>query len=612
MPHGQWSGATGSGFGGVLLVVTIALSGAVFLLPGAAIGLLLRRRQALDSLQFAAVTLVSSAAAAYAAFWPYVISARAGKAVTLSIAVCTIAVIGNEVRARKLTIELLRELAICTLLMGLVTTAYSAIGYLYRYSDNPIIQAQERFLHLPPDNIIPYVFAARLYHSVPVRPWLYGEWKSSDRPPLQTGATLLQLPLWKAGQREFKYQTLGTLLQSMWIAAVWILLRSAGVPRRTIVVVCAFCAASGTFLLFSFFVWPKLLAAALFILALSFLHFVEGKVKNCTVFEGGFAGVAVGLALLSHPGVAFTVLGLGVLLVATRAVPPLRQTLWGVLAVLVLIVPWMLYQKFYDPPGDHLLKWHLAGVREIDSRSFREVLVEAYTKPKVGEIVDAKVENIKTLWGSGPLEDLAAVARGKTSLQGKRLLSLYAGSNFFYLFQAVGLLNVGFLVLLVTRVSPARVRASEIVFGAQRLLALALIAIVIWCLIMYLPKSTLIHEGSLGNVLLLFVALGTILATAAPRLTFVLLAIQVLVFFPLYVVEKPFASGGASAVWNELNGQMALLGIASFAALIVLGWKLGWLETGSMELPRPGRACSAERLEDREHLASSKKAAERP
>lgn len=582
-----------------MLILDVLLYGVIFLLPGVAVALLVRRRQDLDSLQFAGVALVSSAGVAYCAFWPYLINARVGKAITLAIALATVAAIVNEIRDRTLKNGLFRELAICALLMGLLTTAYSALGYLYRYSDSPIIQAQERFLPLPPDNIIPYVFAARLYHSVPVRPWLYGEWKSSDRPPLQAGATLFQLPLWRAGQREFHYQTLGTFLQSMWIAAMWILLRPAGVAKRTIVMVCAFCIASGTFLIFTFFVWPKLLASALFLLALSFLHFVEGKVKNCTAFEAGFAGAAVGLALLSHPGVAFTVLGLGVFLISTRALPGLRQSLWGVLAVVILLVPWTLYQELYDPPGDHLLKWHLAGDKEIDSRSFPSALADAYTKPKVEETIDAKIQNFKTLWGSGPLENLVAYIRGKAALDPKYLLNLYVGSSFFYLFQAVGLLNLGWIAWLYSRIFPRSVRSSTIRSGAQRLLSLALISIALWCLIMYLPGSVVVHAGSLANVLLLFIGLGTMLAIVAPRLTSVLLAAQMFLIFPLYVVEKPFVSGGVSAVWTELNGKMALLAIASFAALIVLGWKLGSSETESTDLGRTEDARAVRAIESR-------------
>ncbi|WP_225852883.1 hypothetical protein, partial [Haemophilus parainfluenzae] len=54
--------------------------------------------------------------------------------------------------------------------------------------------ANTRFLpggSLPPDNILPYLFAERLYHGIDPRP-LLGEWQSSDRPPLQAGLLLLQ------------------------------------------------------------------------------------------------------------------------------------------------------------------------------------------------------------------------------------------------------------------------------------------------------------------------------------------------------------------------------------------------------------------------------------
>ena len=37
--------------------------------------------------------------------------------------------------------------------------------------------------------------------------------------------------------------------------------------------------------------------------------------------------------------------------------------------------PWLAYQRFYDPPGDRLLKLHLGGQETIDSRSTLDTVV---------------------------------------------------------------------------------------------------------------------------------------------------------------------------------------------------------------------------------------------
>ena len=41
-------------------------------------------------------------------------------------------------------------------------------------------------------------------------------------------------------------------------------------------------------------------------------------------------------------------------------------------------LPWLLYQKYYEPPGNRLLKMHLAGAPGVDSRGFIQALLVAY------------------------------------------------------------------------------------------------------------------------------------------------------------------------------------------------------------------------------------------
>jgi hypothetical protein len=118
--------------------------------------------------------------------------------------------------------------------------------------------------------------------------------------------------------------------------------------------------------------------------------------------NAGIAGAAIGLALLSHGGIAFTVIALGIILLATRRFPPSLSAFSCILMLSLFLLPWRIYQKFYDPPGDRLLKWHLAGVRKLDSRLFSQLLTEAYTKPGTRVIIQNKIENMRTLLGPSP------------------------------------------------------------------------------------------------------------------------------------------------------------------------------------------------------------------
>ena len=46
----------------------------------------------------------------------------------------------------------------------------------------------------------------------------------------------------------------------------------------------------------------------------------------------------------------------------------------------MLLAPWIAYQRLVDPPSDRLLKWHLAGVIDVDPRSFPQAAVEEYRR----------------------------------------------------------------------------------------------------------------------------------------------------------------------------------------------------------------------------------------
>ena len=72
-----------------------------------------------------------------------------------------------------------------------------------------------------------------------------------------------------------------------------------------------------------------------------------------------------------------------------------RGPRWGRLAggllALVLYAPWLAYQRLYDPPGDRLLKWHLAGVTEV------EVTMTAETRGELREDFRRQVATLGTI-----------------------------------------------------------------------------------------------------------------------------------------------------------------------------------------------------------------------
>jgi hypothetical protein len=570
LPRGESSavGIADSGLAVLFLLCRICVEGTLFLLPGFAIARCVHSRHVLDTVRFASCVLVGSGIAGYLAFWAYLMSPLNGKSVALSILLLSLVSIFY---AKPIERHLLRALFICVALMILVTTFYSAIGFVYTRSNNPGVQAARRFAWpMPADNILPNVLVDDLYSGKPFRPFLFGDWQSSDRPPLQTAIVLLQRPLWRASQSAFDYQLLGTFLQSMWIASLWLLMRTFSASKRIVAVVCGFSIFSGFFVLHTFYIWPKLLAAAFFVIALVAIRFPEGRVSHCNRIDTMLGGTAIALAMLSHSGIAFSVIGLAIVLLASGKLPGIRPASWGIAILLLLILPWIAYQKYYDPPGDRLLKWHMAGLIDRDSRSFGEAFIDAYTKAPFSQIVANKVVNARALFGLSPWQDLRQ-ARMNGASQSKRLLQWYKVVTFFFFFEMLGILNLGFPAFLFARTFSNELKHSALISAIQRIFVLAFVSLAVWCLLIYIPGGTIIHAGSYGTVLLLFAALSVSLVSVARRLTYVLLGVQALFLFPLFALTDAFMKSRSGTVFaGAADPGMASLAALSLLMLLVL------------------------------------------
>jgi hypothetical protein len=371
----------------------------------------------------------------------------------------------------------------------------------------------------------------------------------------------------------------------MWLAAVWLLLRSMRMSRRSIVLVCAACVFSRFLLMNTFFIWPKLLAAAFFILTLTVLRFTEGGTGRITPLEAAIAGAGASLAMLSHTGVAFSILGVAIVVLASRKIPRLGSLATGIAVLLLFLVPWMAYQKFYDPPGNRLVKWHLAGDLQLDSLSFSEALKQGYGRLSAFQIASNKLENVKTLFGPGLGTAVGQLFAGGASNNGtsgwRATLNWYKTGAFFYVFQSPALLDLGFIAFLFARFRSAKPGLRASLAGVERLFLFFAAAMVVWCLLLYAPGSTLLEMGSMADETLLFVALTVSLALVMPRLAYAIVAFQVFVLFPLSaLMEASTAPHGNAIFAGGLDQSMAVLALLSFLLIAYLGWKAGFSASG--------------------------------
>ena len=537
-----------------------------------------------NRVQAGMIALAGMAVPGYCVFWFTLAAPRAGGQFAIVIMIAAVLVLfaclwklDSEGRA------VLQSLIAPLLLVGVAALLVQASGFLYGGWQDPLNKTKGRYLlRLPPDNELPLLLAegARLPH---VPSPLQGDWLSSDRPPLQSGMVLAQIPRLSAIRlaREQSYNVVGVLAQSLWIFALWLLLTACGLDKRAIALTLAACLFSGFVFLNTFFVWPKLLAAAF---TLGFLAaFVDRVPAKTWWLSFLLPGTLCAFALLAHGGSVFALLPAVPLLLIWRRPRPVKRLTAALLFALILYSPWMLYQKFYDPPGNRLLKIHLAGVEKVDSRPFGTSLAMAYGALSWRQIVDNKEQNFRFSFEEG-LENVK-----KTALLCKALFrsdglaeAAERGLDlrhqiFFHPVPCLGLFLFAPLALLVGIRQPGRTLEwrTAIVFWA-----FAVVATSVWCLLMFGPSSTSIHQGAYATMLLAIAAGVLSLWALSPKGAVVITAMQMAIGFLLneLLPRVPFPNGWLPEGRMHLDTLLLLLG--SVLAVLGLLWKLAWHDGG--------------------------------
>ncbi len=336
----------------------------------------------------------------YAAFWLYFASPIVGR-----IFSCTLlALAAGKLLTRKAApgdthkgSEWLGPFA----LAGIIGIGAIAFTCLYQGGSFSSI-ADDRFLAgMPTDNVIPGLLAERLWDGLPPKNFL-GDWHASDRPPLQAGWLLLTRPI-MAGlgfDTDTASTAGGICFQLLWVPALWALLRRMGARPAQSAAIIAAMSFTGFFLLFTIFTWPKMGAASLLLAAFVVWWTEPSEAGTGDATRFAFGGACAALGWLGHGGVAFSLIGLvPLILVVSRRKSRLRKPwLAAALAFAIMALPWFGFQKLYDPPGNRLLKWHLAGVIPVDDRSFGRALVENYRAVGWRGALANHLVNLKVQW----------------------------------------------------------------------------------------------------------------------------------------------------------------------------------------------------------------------
>lgn len=552
-----------------------ALHFSLFLIPGIFVATFMVQRDYLHQAFTLIMSITISSTVGYFVFWIYFFNYNIGKVASILIIVASSVYLVNLFNRRSgikklLFSDLIVPLSIA-FFTGILYLAILYLIYLAKINEITDIVPQIRFLKhgLPPDNIIPMLFAEKLYTGQDPRN-LLGDWLSSDRPPLQTGIVLAQYPLAALSGLGIgiHYQILSTIVQCSWVAAMWALCRTIGRSGKRIAIVMAFSIFSGFFLLNSVYVWSKLLAGAFFVFAFTLLLQSVLASRSPSTFEITIAFAATALGMLAHGGVIFTLPAIALIIMRPRYFPNVRRLLVACAIFVLLLAPWSAYQKFYNPPGDRLIKWHIGGVIPIDQRPALQAIIDSYRKSSIQNIVSNKFENLKVLVGNPTIEI--------TSPETRR------NGEFFNVFKSISFLNVAWLIVFIKIFtkqffSGREGRAVKIILG------LSLVSLIFWILAMFGPGTTVIHQGSYATMILLFAGLGIVVSSLPGWLTYSFLLIQIFAFSLTWVLTPTPVFTGILNFMPNLptvivgimpNIPVTILGIFALAGIAIIFKKL--------------------------------------
>jgi hypothetical protein len=568
----------------------------LLLLPTTACALVAARCGVTHWLLLLTAAVGGSGVLAIATFWAYLIDPRFGRGFAIALTAASALVLLEACRGRFATWRTLRPLAPVTALFAASGFFNAAMAYLHEnFAIQPNPAANRYEVGLPSDNVVPWFFAKQLEAKArPLPMYVVPGWQSSDRPPLQTGYYLMQHAVMNTNNFN-DYVLAGILLQGFWILGLWGLLRAMGKDRWAV----AACLLAGLFdgfvLQNTIFTWPKLIAAAGIMLVAAIVCTRQFPALRRSRLAGALAGAAAGAGMMGHPGSAFALGGVALVVAALWLVPRLRPGWWqpptwrflwpaGVLFALCY-GPWTeYYVKIYQPPGNTINEDQLA-TGPVPGKSTLQVVVDAYQHAGAHQAVSNKISNLEY-----PFKDTFgylrwALATVYHELSGHdsaaaRSAHLIVHAQFYYIGAILGLAGWGLIILCVRALRDltarwrgpkpgtlAPVRADY----SQEYVLLAIIGVysLVWCLALFGPRSTAAHQGTYFTEPVL-IALGILgFWSISRRLGIAVAVISAAFTLWIYIAFTPVKTVRTNLIGGHDNNLAT--GPASFYLVVGLG-----------------------------------------
>jgi len=383
--------------------------------------------------------------------------------------------------------------------------------------------------HFPVDNWLPKFFADAILKGSCPSP-IAGDWLASDRPPLQTG---LFLVFGSFFPNDTVYLVTSVGAQLLVIPLIVLLVSKYVKDKNFVFFAAILFFFNGMVFVNGLNVWPKLFSALYQGIAFYYLYNIWISKEKLMSYYILF-GIAAILAFLTHGGSIFYLLSLSVLLLfSLKSKKEMQYLLYGFLVALLLYIPWIIYQKFIDPPGDRLLKWHLTDQHQITHDSFLTVLIDYYSRLSFSEWMALRIAHLKYIFHSMYFDIIHLLSLPLGRLRENIFFSIDYSYMFFSTF-----------FLLAYWVSGKKLKEKK-VFLKLILLSFVLY-LVLWVLI--LASGTVIHQGSHFGWFSGFIAVTIITYYLNQYLFYILGILNLMLFGKIYVVGYLFDKDMISSI----------------------------------------------------------------
>jgi hypothetical protein len=278
--------------------------------------------------------------------------------------------------------------------------------------------------------------------------------------------------------------------------------------------------------------------------------------------------------MLGHEGSALMLLPMAAYFLFTpRRWPPLRVALAGVAVAVALVVPWTLYQHYYDPPGTGLTKLQLAGSRQAGSLTHD--IFHAYGRLDAGQILGNKLDNLAYPFSGEPGQVRAVyeiadnlVGGGSAATHRTSAAATIRTNSFLFVWPSLGLIGLALFAQLY--VLWRRRHPLGPLIAANRLWVVVILSWLFWSAILFGPNTTWIHAGTYALELFIYAAAAVALSRIGTLLIAAIAIFQGIVNLLVYGVIQVTRTQMASPIGSHLIPGEVLLVIVGLALVIVL------------------------------------------